>query len=143
MSIIIYKLGDEAAGATHAYIRHGKHELEALVHGSKASLAKLVNQECMVEMAFERVAKWHELSEFEDEQSCIARSTEVLGAVVIRGRVHSTTEIGDNVYIVDLYLQTGPEFLAISSEELEGIVPAVHTGVEVTVYGLCFYPMKT
>jgi hypothetical protein len=143
VSIVIRRLSNEQGAATCAHVRHGNHEFAALVHGSKASLAKLLNRECLTEMSFERVASWRELPQFEDEQSCITPSTEIFGAVTLRGRVHSTTEVGDNVQVIDLYLQTGPEFLAVSSEELGGVIPSIGTALEVTVHGLCFYPTGT
>jgi hypothetical protein len=143
VSIFIHRLGNEQGATTSAHLRHGNYEFAALVHGSKESLSKLLNQECLIEMSFERIASWRELSEFKDEQSCIKPSAEVIGAVTLRGRVHSTTGVDVNVQVVDLYLQTGPEFLAISSAELGGLVPSVGTALEVTVYGLCFYPTGT
>ena len=143
MSIVIHRLGNEEGAATCAHLRHGDYEFAALVHGSKESLSKLLNQECLTEMSFERIASWSELPEFHDEQSCIKPSAEVFGAVTLRGRVHSTTQVDVNVQVVDLYLQTGPEFLAISSVELGGVVPSVGTALEVTVHGLCFYPTGT
>jgi hypothetical protein len=143
VSIVIHRLGNEHASTTSAYLRHGDHEFAALVHGSTASLSKLLNRECLTEMSFERVASWNELTEFQDEQSCIKQSAQVRGAITLRGRVHSTTQVDDNVQIVDLYLRTGPEFLAISSEELGGHVPAVGSALKVTVHGLCFYPVDS
>jgi hypothetical protein len=143
VSIVIHRLGNEQGAATSADLRHGNYVFAALVHGSKESLFKLLNQECLTEMSFERIVSWSELPEFQDEQSCIEPSGEFFGAVTLRGRVHSTTEVDVNVQVVDLYLQTGPEFLAISSEELGGAVPSVGTALEVTVYGLCFYPTGT
>ena len=143
MSIVIYQLGSERREATSAHIGHGGHQFEALVHGGKAALIKLINQECLTEMSFERVASWNELQEFQDEESCIKPSADFLGAVTLCGRVHNITEVNAGVRIIDLYLQTGPEFLAISSKELGGFVPSVGTGLKITVHGLCFYPTGT
>ena len=93
----------------------------------------------MVEMTFERVASWRELPEFDDAQACIKQSAEVADALVLQGRVHDVIEGGDEARFIDLYLQTGPEFVAIPSKDLDGTIPAVGTGLEITVFGLCFW----
>jgi len=143
VSIVINKLGDEQGRATHAQIRHGNREFSALVHGSRASLEHILNQECIVELGIERVVSWREFTSFKDSHSCIEPSEQVLGAFIIRGRVHSAIEVDEYVRFIDLYLQTGPEFLTISSQELGGVIPSTGTGLEVIVCGLCFYPTGT
>ncbi len=139
MSIRIQKLGNEHGEQTSAFIIHGEHQFEAFVHGKRAELAPRVNQECMVEMTFERVVSWRELPEFDDAQACIKQSAEVAGAIALQARVHNIVERGNDEPLIDLYLQTGPEFLAISSDNLDGKVPAVGAGLEVTLVGLCFW----
>ena len=140
MSIVIRSLGKQQGESTVACVAHGAYEFTALVHGSKSGLASLVNRDCLAEMSFSRIASWKAIPDFSDEQSCIRTSSEGEGAIVVLGRVHNFTEVDDHSGIVDLYLQTGPEFLAISSQELGGDIPVVGTALEVTVYGLCFYP---
>jgi len=143
MSIVILRLGNEHGSRVSASVRHGNHEFTALVDGFKSNLAELVGENCIVEMLFETVASWKELHNFQDEQSCITSSTNTPSAVTLRGRVHNISELDENNRIIDLYLQNGPEFLAISSADLNGIVPALGSALEITVYGLCFYPTGT
>ena len=140
MSVVIRQLGCADGDAVSVRVRHEENEFNALIHGSKSELTALPNQECIVEMSFERVVAWREIAEFEDAQSCIKQDETIAGAVTLCGRVHSVMEVESGVEIIDLYLQKGPEFLAIKSTELGGSVPAVGSALEVTVYGLCFYP---
>ncbi|MDO9354534.1 MAG: hypothetical protein Q7T55_12615 [Solirubrobacteraceae bacterium] len=140
MSIVILDLGSEQGPHVSAIVRHDVHEFTALINGSKADLADLIGKECIVEMLFETVASWKELHEFQDDQSCIMASAATPGATTLQGRVHNISELGENSHIIDLYLQNGPEFLALSSAELNGAVPALRSALEVTVHGLCFYP---
>ena len=139
MAILIQKLVHEHGGKTSAFISHGDHKFEAFVHGSRAELAPRVDTDCMAEMTFERAVSWRELPEFDDAQACIMQSAEVAGAVLVQGRVHNIIERGNDPPLVDLYLQTGPEFLVIPSEKLDGYIPVVGAGLEVPLVGLCFW----
>jgi hypothetical protein len=140
MSIVIRHLGKEQGATTLALLTHGEFEFTAMVHGSKGELVAHLNQDCLVEMSFEKLVSWRELPEFDDKQSCIRSATHDKDAITLSGRVHSITEVDERSQTLDLYLQTGPEFLAISSEELGGSAPKVGTALEITVHGLCFYP---
>jgi hypothetical protein len=140
MSIIILRLDQEKGPRVSAKVRHGSDEFVALIDGTRSALTELVGKDCIVEMLFDSVASWKELHEFQDDQSCIMSSANTPDAVTLRGRVHNISELDENSRIVDLYLQNGPEFLAVSSAELGGVVPAVDSALEITVYGLCFYP---
>jgi hypothetical protein len=143
MSIVIQELGETDGQAVSARVRHCENEFTALIHGMKSKLIALLNQECLVELSFQRVAAWRELSEFEDEQSGIKQSNAIAGAVTIQGRVHNFIEVEPGAGVIDLYLRNGPEFLAIESDEIGGAVPSVGSALELTVYGLCFYPAGT
>ncbi len=143
MSIVILGLGSEHGDTTSAQVRHEHHVFEALIHGKRASLAELVNVECLVEMAFNEVTAWVELEEFDDESSCIKASESKCGGITVRGRVHSAIEVSPGAQIIDLYLRNGPEFLSISSEELGGFIPSIGAALEVNVNGLRFYLSKT
>lgn len=143
MSIVILGLGSEHGEITSAQVRHEHHVFEALIYGKKASLAELVNVECLVEMAFDEVTGWVELEDFDDENSCIKASESKSGGVTVRGRVHSAIEVRPGIQIIDLYLRNGPEFLSISSEELGGFTPSIGAALEVNVNGLRFYPSNT
>ena len=140
MSIIIQLFDEEHGTATHATLRHGDHEFNVLIHGKKIDLLPLLGKSMRTEVSFDRIVSWTRLNDFDDDQSCIKSSNEFVGAHTLRGRVHNVIEIESNKSIVDLYLQTGPEFLAISSEELGSQMVPVGTALEITVYGLRFHP---
>jgi hypothetical protein len=143
VSITLERLDDELGSAVHAQVRHGGHVFSALVKGDKVGLRPLLGQECLVEMSFEQVVNWREVPDFQDEDSCIKASLTIAGAVMLQGRVHSVLPIDSASSVVDLYLKTGPEFLAIDSQELDGFIPEVGSALEVHVHGLCFYPADT
>jgi hypothetical protein len=121
-----------------ALIRHEGHEFAAFVSGSEESLLPQIGRERIVEIDFERVIEWKEIPGFLDEmsgiQSCALRSN----AVKICGRVHNIIDVGEGKSVIDIYIQNGPEFLSVTSEELENKVPTLGSGLEITVENLCF-----
>jgi len=140
MAIVIESLEHEVGSTTLAQVRHGRFVFNALVNGRQCELQRLLGHECLVELGFEKVASWRIVAGFKDEDSCIKASREVPGGICVMGNVHSVMPINSGAVLVDVYLQTGPEFLAIESTELGGSVPTVGVGLEVTLLGLCFYP---
>jgi hypothetical protein len=140
MAIVIESLEHEVGSSTRAQVRHGRFLFSALVNGKQSELQRLLGHECLVELGFEKVASWRIFAGFKDEDSCIKASEEVPGGICVMGNVHSVMPISSGAALVDVYLQTGPEFLAIESTELGGTVPSVGMGLEVTLLGLCFYP---
>ncbi|MFC3682236.1 hypothetical protein [Hydrogenophaga luteola] len=140
MAIYVEDLEYESGSSTWAKVRHGGFLFRALVNGKQSELQRLLGRECLVELGFEKVASWRIVAGFKSEDSCIKASTEVPGGICVMGEVHSVMPINSGAALVDMYLQTGPEFLAIESTELGGTVPSVGMGLEVTLLGLCFYP---
>lgn len=140
MAIVIESLEHEVGSTTLAQVRHGRFLFNALVNGKQSELQRLLGHECLVELGFEKVVSWRIAAGFKDEDSCIKASADVPGGICVTGAVHSVMPISSGVSLVDMYLQTGPEFLCIESTELGGTVPLVGTGLEVTLLGLCFYP---
>jgi hypothetical protein len=140
VAIVIESLEHEVGSSTWAKVRHGRFLFNALVNGKQSELQQLLGHECLVELGFEKIASWRIVAGFKDEDSCIKASEEVPGGICVMGNVHSVMPISSGAALVDVYLQTGPEFLAIESTELGGTVPSVGMGLEVTVLGLCFYP---
>ena len=47
-------------------------------------------------------------------------------------------DVGEGKSVIDIYIQNGPEFLSVTSEELENKVPILGSGLEMTVENLCF-----
>jgi hypothetical protein len=139
MSIRIERLEQVDGGARAAVIRHGENELQVHISGDEAKLARLVGTECITEMSVERVSSWKTLPDFVDEQSGIQSLGNAIGAAIIRGRVHNLVPADDGI-IIDIYLQTGAEFIAVSSRALGESMPELNAGVELHVDGLCVYP---
>jgi hypothetical protein len=143
VSITLERVNAVHGSSVQAQIRHGDHVFGALVSGDIETLQPLLGRESLVEMSFEQIASWRKIPAFEDEDSCIRASATIPGAVMLQGRVHNVLPIDSESSVVDLYLRTGPEFVAINSKQLGGFVPKVGSALEIHVHGLCFYPTDT
>ena len=143
MAIVIRGLVEERESAAVARVSHGGREFVALVDGSASTLTKALGQSLIVEISFDRVVSWRLLPDFDDEDSCIMASDDAAEVLVVRGRVHSVLRVDEVTEVLDVYLRTGPQFLAVDSTELGGSSPAIGSGIELLLEGMCFYPTRT
>ncbi len=143
MAITIQKLGTESGGKTEAVVRHESSEFLALIDGSPDSLKPLVGKPCLVEMDYARLVSWRELVPFDEDQSGVTPFLEASGPLVVRGKVHQVIASQDGEHVIDVYLRNGPEFLAVSSADIDNHVPEVGVGLEVVLENLCFFPTNT
>lgn len=143
MSIIIQRFYEKLDKKMLASIRHCGKEFTAFVYGSEYSLLPKIGQQCIVEMGYEKVVEWKVIPDFLDRMSSIQSSGRQYNAITISGRVHNIMDIGDDQSIIDIYIQSGPEFLSVTSGELGNQIPALGSALEITVENLCFYPTNT
>jgi len=143
MSIIIQRLKEKFDTKMLAEILHSEEEFVALVSGSAESLQAHLGSECLVELGYEKVIEWKVIPDFQDEMSGIAGCSSQPNFTTVKGRVHHVMEMGDNQSVIDLYIQTGPEFMTVASGELGDETPVLGSGIEITVENLCFYPTNT
>jgi len=138
MAIVIEKIESKADRRVAAWVSHKKRLLHVFVDVSAGEVE--TGQEYFVEMAYDNVLEWRFIPSFQHVDSGIFGSLETDHPIRIVGCVHSLVQVGENNTIVDLYIQNGPEFLAITTQELGGVIPVIGQGMEVVVEGLCFYP---
>ncbi|NVD97852.1 hypothetical protein [Massilia sp. BJB1822] len=140
MSITLLDLGAQHGSFMRASVQNGVCVFAALVNGSRESLEPLLGLQTPVEISFEKMLNWQEMSDFQDDDSCIKAGTIIQDTVIVRGRVHKVLPIDSESSVIDLYVQTAQEFIAIESSELGGFIPKIGTGLEIHIQGLCFYP---
>lgn len=139
MAIFINEVLEELDDRVRARIRHNGSEFNACVFGSPLKISSSIGTELVVEISYESVVASRRIEDFDDSDSIIMSESPESEILLVRGRVHSIIEDGSGGYIVDLYLQTGPEFITATSEEL-GFVPEIDSGLELELEGVCFYP---
>ncbi len=143
MSIVIQKILEETSDGVIAIVQHNGHEFSAEINGTRESIELIIGQGVLVEMDYKAVVEWALLDKYSDEDSCIIRDNKHSDRILIKGRIHNIIQLESGGYIIDLYLKNGPEFITISSEELNSFSPAIGAALEIHVHGLKFYPTNT
>lgn len=141
MAIEIVEIIDSSTNKARATVNHCGHIFEGTIVGKVEEISRSVGQKITVEIDYEHLSHWCKLEDFTDELSCICKSAKNSN-IIIRGRVHNRTPLDDETSIVDIYLQQGPEFVAVDSRELDNTIPEVGDGVELQVRKISFYPVN-
>jgi len=139
MSIYIKKIIQPEGDKCLCQVVHEGRDIDCFVYGSAEVLAPQLLEEIQIEIEFEKVLEAEAIPEFMDSKSGIKQS-EGEPAHIIEGRVHSTLMAESDIY--DIYIQNGPEFLCVTSDEW-ALKPNIGDGVRVKISGLCFYPTNT
>ena len=139
MAIEILKIYRSKGDFTLAEVRHGESTLKMFVEGNKKSLSKLVGESITAEIDYDQVHRWAEIADYDDKMSGVypADNPETF---IIRGKVSDKTEVGDGIYIMDVYLANEADWLAVDSDQLGGEILEADTGLELEVSDLRFYP---
>ena len=134
MSIYINSIIRPEGDKCFCQVNHEENTLNCFVYGNEEQLSHQLSEEIQVEIGFDNVIAAEAILEFNDSKSSITQSVGEL-AHNIKGRVHSI--IKGEIY--DIYIQNGPEFICITSNEWK-LKPNIGDGVLVKITGLCFYP---
>lgn len=121
-------------------VTHNGHTLDAVLVGPFDRLQHLLHTDATAE---------YELDEFISIDSGLEKDDTVSGIfplangqIVIDGSIHNETEIDGQLSLLDIYIQNGADFLAVTSENL-GQKPQVGTRIRVVGRGLHVYPTFT
>lgn len=118
-------------------VRHNSHKLEVVLVGPYERLVTLIGKDVSAE---------YELAEFISADINLPADDRASGIfpaqgnqVLIDGTVHNKILIDDAVSLIDVYLQNGADFLAVTSEDLTA-KPRAGTRIRITGKGLHVYP---
>jgi hypothetical protein len=78
-----------------------------------------------------------------DDSSSGLFATEDPIVILADGSVHNHVEIGPEHVLIDVYVQKGPEFFTVTSEDLGGKVPSIGTRLRAWLRGVSVYPTRT
>jgi hypothetical protein len=134
MGIRIHEILEEDGGYVLARISHGGQEIVARVFGRSDTLLNYRGA-LNVELNYQKVVSAKLLPDFDDDDACILKENE---RFIVKGRVSNILEIGKES-LVDIYISTGPEYLAVLRSEFQEA--AQGEGAELEVLGLCYYPV--
>ncbi len=125
----------------HAVLRHGEQLVTAVLRCSLAE-AEQLPASFQAELDHQSVVRFEADLPPDDSQSGLF-ATDDATVVLADGRFHSHFENGPDNVLIDVYSQCGPEFFLVTSEELNGRVPAVGTRLRLWMSGLVVYPTRT
>ncbi len=118
-------------------VRHNGHKLEVILVGPYDSLLPLIGTDVLVEYELEEITSADIDLPVDDRASGIF--PEHGDQFIIDGTVHNETIIDELVSLIDVYIQNGADFLAVTSEDLPA-KPRTGTRIRVTGKGLHVYP---
>ena len=125
---------------TYGKIDHQGHMLDAVLFGDYDRLDELRNVDATAE---------YELNEIVATEVNLPKANELSGIypkaddlTVVDGLVHSEIVIDDVVSVFDVYIQNGPDFISISTEDLSER-PKMDTRIRIIGRGLHAYPTFT
>ncbi len=133
-------LGDTPRGV-RAIVAHGDQRLDAEVVGERARLEGEIGRTLIVELGFTAVQSWRVLAAEPAVTHGLFPAES--GGVRVVGVAHNIIDVTPHVFIVDVYLQSGPEFLTLEADDLSGQRPDLGAALEIIVTGLAFYPTWT
>ena len=138
MAVFIEKI-DRKEGCSDKHfgvVRHNGHRLKVVLVGPYDHLVTLIRKDVSVEYELEEVIAADIDLPVDDVASGIFAGQG--NHVLIDGTVHNEI-IDDAVSVVDVYIQNGADFLAVTSEELTA-KPRTGTRIRITGKGLHVYP---
>ena len=141
MAIEIVEIKARSLNKVQAIVNHCGHVFEATIVGEVEKITQAIGQKITVEIDYEHLSGWRNIDNYTDELSGIRKPLNNPN-IVIRGRVHNRTILDEEKFIVDIYLQQGPEFVAVDSRELGDTVPEIGDGVELEISRINFYPVN-
>jgi hypothetical protein len=115
-------------------VKHGESEFRVKL----SSQDKLnANTECFFEMNYDNISMFETITNYDDNMSGIF-STENENEICIIGKISGIyKEVGFE--IIDLYIQKGPEFIAIDKKEIPNLDYKIDDGIKIIVQNLVMY----
>tara|TARA_B110000046_G_scaffold59224_1_gene66480 strand:- start:1122 stop:1487 length:366 start_codon:yes stop_codon:yes gene_type:complete len=117
-------------------LTHGTEKIVAQVWGVNDTIKNKIGKELIVEMNYGQLLAIKLIKDFNDSDASISQKD---NAYILKGRVHQIIKTEDD-FLIDLYLQTGPEFLLISESIIGDLELKEGQGIELEVSDLKFFP---
>jgi hypothetical protein len=139
MAVLIEQIDriEGCEGKHFGIVRHNGHKLEVVLVGPYDRLVTQIGTDVLVEYELEEVISADIDLPVDDRASGIFPDRG--NQFIIDGTVHNETIIDDAVSVIDVYIQNGADFLAVTSDDLT-VKPRTGTRIRITGKGLHVYP---
>ncbi len=137
MGITIHKILGKKRQYSLAELTHGSEKMTAEIWDEEGNLKDYIGEKNLsVEMSYDQLISIKLIENFDDFDSSIVF---LKNRFRIKGRVIQIVKTKYDI-LIDLYLQTGPEFISILKSEIGDLELKEEQGVEIEVKGLKFFP---
>lgn len=113
--------------------QHCDEMLSVYINKDIEEIKTLLNRELTFEMNYERILMWKLLEKDTDLISGLFNTCR--NTVLIRGLIHNKIQI-ENDTIIDVYIENGAEFIAITCSDIDNYVPEIGEAIEIEVEGI-------
>lgn len=141
MAFFLSEAHEIQADVCHAVVRHRDQLLTVILRCSHEE-ALALPPEFAAEIDHSSVVRFEANLPQDDSESGFF-PTDDPSVILADGQIHHHLEIDPDYVLFDVYTQSGPEYFTVTSEDLEGTVPAVGSRLRVWLLGLSIYPTKT
>lgn len=141
MAFSIKDLHELEPELTHAHLAHGDESFVAIIPEPLERL-KMLSTNFVAELDYQSVSKYESGLPKEDSASGVF-ATEDASVVLVDGSILNLLVIDTDFVLVDVYVQNGPEFVTVNSEELGNEVPELGSRLRLWLQGLKVYPSFT
>ena len=141
MAFSLVEAHEMEVGCCHAVLKHQGEHLTVVLKCDHAQAIALPSH-FIAELDHASVLRFEAGLPIDDGSSGLF-ATEDPSVILADGTVHNHVEIGPDHVIVDVYVQRGPEYFTVNSEELGGIVPEIGTRLRAWLVGLAVYPSRS
>ena len=121
-------------------VTHNGHTFDAVLVGEFDRLKSILNTEARAEYELNEPISANCGLAKDDTLSGIFPSAD--GRIAIDGSIHNEIKIDDEFSLLDVYIQNGADFLAVTSDDL-GHKPPVGSRIRIVGKGLHVYPSFT
>lgn len=137
MGVTIHRILDKIDEYAIAELTHGSERMIAKVWAKGDALdGKVGVENLIVEIGYDQLLNAKMIGNFNDFDSSISFQK---NRYTVKGRVIQVIKT-DEDYLIDLYLQTGPDFVSIYKSEIGDLTLTEEQGVEIEISGLRFFP---
>jgi hypothetical protein len=119
-------------------VTHNGHTLDAVIVGPLGRVRSLLHTNADAEYELEEIISAE--TGLEKNESLSGFFPLADGQIAIDGSIHNEIKIDDQSSVLDIYIQNGADFLAITSEDL-GHNPPVGSRMRIVAKGLHVYPI--
>lgn len=138
MAFAITEIYSIDADRTRASVVHGAESFLAMIPEPPERLQSLSGN-VQAELGYDAVLK-HEVRAVNMDSESGIFATDDPSVVLVDGSVINVVEVDASRTLVDIYIQKGPEFLCVSSEDLGEAIPELGCRIRLWLKGLKIYP---